>query len=492
MNLHHPPQVQSQDWSEAVRLDDEYSARRTFTRVQSVWAVLIVLIIVIAVALRPLEGFRALIGIVTLLYVSGLVFRLITFTRALANPQVIVVSDEDARRYPLENLPMYSVLVPAFREPEVIGHLVASIRALEYPPDRLDVKLLLEEDDQETILAAAAASRDDPYIEIVLVPRGEPRTKPRACNYGLLLARGELVTIYDAEDRPEPLQLRRAVKALRELPTTVACLQAKLVYYNPDQNMITRWFSTEYAMWFSQLLPGLVRQNVPLPLGGTSNHFRREVLRRIGAWDPWNVTEDADLGIRLHRSGYRTAVLDSITLEEANSDFINWVRQRSRWYKGYMQTWLVHMRHPVRLWRELGPGGFIGFQLFVGGTPLLALLNPVFWISTVVWFAGRPDFMLSLFEGWIYYVGVLCLVFGNFLYIYASMISAREFGSPALVFAAMLSPIYWAMMSVAAIKASVQLLHAPSFWEKTVHGLDVAHTRPEPVSGPAAEPRVAA
>ncbi len=488
MNLH-PPQIPPRRLWEAVRLKDEYSARRTLTRGQAAWAVMLLLTIVLAVALRPLESARALIGIVTLLYVSSLAFRLITFARGLADPDVIAVSDEAARSYPPDQLPVYSVLVPAYEEPEVIGQLVASIRALEYPRDRLDVKLLLEEDDDETILAAAAASRDDSHVEIVLVPRGEPRTKPRACNYGLHLARGEFVTIYDAEDRPEPLQLRRAVKALRELPRTVACLQAKLVYYNPNQNMITRWFSAEYAMWFSQLLPGLVRQNVPLPLGGTSNHFRRDVLHRIGAWDPWNVTEDADLGVRLHRSGYRTAVLESTTLEEANSDFINWVRQRSRWYKGYMQTWLVHMRHPIRLWRELGPAGFFGFQLFVGGTPLLALLNPVFWIFTVVWFAGRPDFMLSLFQGWIYYVGVLSLVFGNFLYIYASMISARRFGSPALVFAAMLSPIYWAMMSVAAIKASVQLLHAPSFWEKTVHGLDVAHRPPEPASGAAAEPQ---
>jgi glycosyltransferase XagB len=225
-------------------------------------------------------------------------------------------------------------------------------------------------------------------------------------------------------------------------------------------------------MWFSQLLPGLVREGTPLPLGGTSNHFRRKTLESVGAWDPYNVTEDADLGIRLHRAGHRTQVLETVTLEEANSDFVNWVKQRSRWYKGYMQTWLVHMRHPRRLWREVGGSGFVGFNLFVGGTPLLALLNPVFWAMTVAWFLFRPDFVVSIFPGWLYYVSLLCLLLGNFAFVYASMVAARAAGSPALVIAALLSPVYWVMMSIAAIKALIQLFHAPSFWEKTSHGLD--------------------
>jgi glycosyltransferase XagB len=256
------------------------------------------------------------------------------------------------------------------------------------------------------------------------------------------------------------------------LPSGKAGISAKLGYHNANQNLITRWFTVEYAMWFSQLLPGLVRQGTPLPLGGTSNHFRREALEAVGAWDPYNVTEDADLGIRLHRAGYRTQVIETVTLEEANSDFVNWVKQRSRWYKGYMQTWLVHMRHPRRLWGDVGGWGFVGFNLFVGGTPLLALLNPVFWVMTVSWFLFHPDFIVSIFPGWLYYVSLLCLLIGNFAFVYASMVAARAAGSPALVLAALLSPMYWVMMSIAAIKAVIQLFHAPSFWEKTAHGLD--------------------
>jgi glycosyltransferase XagB len=361
--------------------------------------------------------------------------------------------------------------VPAYREPSVIAGLIERLSELEYPPDKLDIRLLLEEDDSETIAAARGAS-PRPQFKIVRVPDSQPKTKPKACNYGLSTSRGEFVTIYDAEDRPEPLQLRRAIVAFGRLDDSVACLQARLSYYNANQNMLTRWFTIEYGMWFSNLLPGLVSQRGPLPLGGTSNHFRNDVLRRIGGWDPYNVTEDADLGIRLARRGYKTRVLDSITLEEANSDVINWIKQRSRWYKGYMQTWLVHMRHPRALVRELGLPGFIGFNLFIAGTPLLSLINPIFWAMTALWFLIHPPVILALFPAWLYYLSLAVMVAGNVSLFYSWLVSARVDGSPRLVVAGILVPLYWTLMSLAVTKAAVQLVTAPSFWEKTVHGLD--------------------
>jgi cellulose synthase/poly-beta-1,6-N-acetylglucosamine synthase-like glycosyltransferase len=230
-------------------------------------------------------------------------------------------------------------------------------------------------------------------------------------------------------------------------------------------------------MWFSQLLPGLVQVDAPVPLGGTSNHFRRERLVEVGAWDPFNVTEDADLGIRLHRAGYRTAVMESTTLEEANSDFVNRVKQRSRWYKGYLQTWLVHMRRPRRLWHELGPGAFLRFNLFVGGTPLLALLNPVFWIMCIVWFVGHPGFVLHLFPAPVYYASLACWLGGNFVFTYMCVLTALELDQTDLAIASLFTPLYWVMMSVAGAKALMQLAFAPSYWEKTHHGLD-APVRP--------------
>jgi cellulose synthase/poly-beta-1,6-N-acetylglucosamine synthase-like glycosyltransferase len=456
-------------------LDEDYSAKETLSRTQLGVLRFALFAVLIAAAMNIQATATGLVAAATVLYLGALVFRVHTFVRALTAPPVLAISDEEALALWDRSLPNYTVLVPAYGEPEVIKDLVRELRKLDYPVDRLDIKLLLEEDDIPTIRAAEEVVAGPPF-EIVRVPYSEPRTKPKALNHGLRLARGQpgrgMVTIYDAEDRPEPLQLRRAVAAMRRADPSVACLQAKLAYYNADQNILTRWFTVEYAMWFSQLLPGLVAQHAPLPLGGTSNHFRRAVLEELGGWDAYNVTEDADLGIRLHRMGYRTGVLESTTYEEANSDFVNWIKQRSRWYKGYLQTWLVHMRHPIQLWRELGPAGFIGFNLFVGGTPMLSLLNPIFWGMTLVWFAVHPMWISGLFPAWLYYLSLLCLAVGNFAFVYTTMVAARITGSPRLVLASIMSPAYWVMMSIAAIKAILQLVHAPSFWEKTFHGLD--------------------
>lgn len=450
------------------------SAVSTLDRRQMRIAATVLAMCVTAVVIAPVATLVTFVALSTVLYLAVLAFRIRIFTDSLRDPQSVKIDDGAAASLKERGLPTYTILVPAYREPEVIRDLLEAIARIDYPRDRLEVKLILEEDDEETY-RAAIRSRPGPEVDIIRVPYSEPRTKPKACNYALRLATGRFVTIYDAEDRPDPLQLRRAVAAFRRLGSSVACLQAKLAYHNADQNLITRWFATEYDMWFSQLLPGLVSRRAPLPLGGTSNHFRRAVLERVGGWDPHNVTEDADLGIRLHRMGYRTEMLESTTFEEANSDFVNWVKQRSRWYKGYLQTWFVHMRDPRRLASEIGYGGVIAFSLFVAGTPILALLNPLFWGLTIIWFAGSPELIQSLFPAPIYYAGMLSMVVGNVAVLYMTVIAARLSRRPTLVFASLLVPVYWAMMSVAAIKAVIQLVVAPSFWEKTVHGLDRDH-----------------
>ena len=277
--------------------------------------------------------------------------------------------------------------------------------------------------------------------------------------------------------------------AFARLPADVACLQARLAFFNHQQNIITNWFATEYAMWFRLMLPGLVQQDAPIPLGGTSNHLRVKDLRALGGWDAWNVTEDADLGVRLHRAGLRTLVLDSVTWEEANSDFINWVKQRSRWFKGYLQTWLVHTRHPVGMCRDVGVLGFLRFNLFVGGTPLIALVNPIFWALSAAWVSSRLSIVPLLFPPVIFYPALLCCVLGNFTFVYVNLLAARQTGVAALGPAALLSPVYWAMMSLAAAKAMVQLVVAPSYWEKTTHGLDSSPAdTPTPTDTPTAGP----
>jgi len=323
-----------------------------------------------------------------------------------------------------------------------------------------------------------------PFVEPVIVPVGNPQTKPRACNSGLAVARGEFLVIYDAEDRPDPDQLLKAVAAFRKVGPKVACLQAKLNYFNPRQNVLTRLFTLEYSTWFDLVLPGLHAARAPIPLGGTSNHFRLSILRELGAWDAFNVAEDCDLGIRIYSAGLHTGILDSTTWEEANSRVGNWVRQRSRWIKGYLQSYLVHMRQPVTLSRQVGAAGFIAFQFLVGGTPFALLLNPLFWLLTVGYFLTRWNVIEQVFPWPIYYVGLFNLMVSNFLFAYLSLFGAYERGEDDLVRYGLLAPFYWALMSVAAWKGTLQLITRPHFWEKTVHGLagSTSEMNPEPAA----------
>jgi len=241
--------------------------------------------------------------------------------------------------------------------------ITESLRNIDYPLSKLDIKLILEDDDEETIAAAKNLNLESMF-EIIRVPVSLPKTKPKACNYALNFARGELVTIYDAEDKPERDQLKKAVIAFRKAPKNTAVIQARLNYFNANENWLTRMFTLEYSLWFDFYLPALEALKIPIPLGGTSNHFKLRILKDVNAWDPYNVTEDADLGVRLTQLNYRVGVVNSTTYEEATNRFGNWIRQRSRWIKGYMQTYLVHMRHPVRLYRSLGHVGFWGSSFY--------------------------------------------------------------------------------------------------------------------------------
>jgi cellulose synthase/poly-beta-1,6-N-acetylglucosamine synthase-like glycosyltransferase len=457
------------------RLRPEDSAATPVSRAQWLWMVALLVVAVVGFVLRPVWTGTFLAATVEVVYASVSLFRLFTMSAAIRSNTEYVVTEADMQSVPPTSLPEYTVLVPLYKEADVLPMLTKALQQLRYPKDRLDVKLLLEEDDRDT-LEVALNARLPSYMEIVVVPHSEPQTKPKACNYGLAKARGEYVVIFDAEDVPEPDQLLKAVTIFREEQNeNLACIQAKLSYYNENQNVLTRWFTAEYSNWFELLLPSLFRLDMPIPLGGTSNHFRTDVLRALGAWDPFNVTEDADLGIRLHKSGYRTGVMNSTTFEEANSDFVNWVRQRSRWVKGYIQTWFVHMRHPVRLFQELGNVGFWGFQSTIGGTPLQFLLNPILWGLTVAWYVFGSSYLQHVFSGWIYYLGNVSLFFGNVAFIYANLMGVVKAQRWSLAKWCLLTPVYWVFMSIAAYKALYQFFLRPSYWEKTIHGMASEH-----------------
>lgn len=446
------------------------SASTTITRSQVHVAVIALILFIGLVLWHPSTALAVASSFLVAAYAILVGHRLWIINAGTQSTNELQFTDAQVHDLVERSLPSYTILVPARDEASVLPILTKALQRLDYPKDRLDVKLLLEEDDIATIAAARGAHLPS-FIEIVVVPVAEPRTKPKACNFGLQRARGTFITIYDAEDLPEPSQLKKALLAFMQGSETLGCVQAKLSYFNANQNLLTRWFTAEYAAWFDLLLPALYAAKMPIPLGGTSNHFRTEVLRDLGGWDPYNVTEDADLGIRLHKAGYRTRVMSSTTYEEANSDFVNWVRQRSRWIKGYLQTWLVHMRHPLTLRRQLGRRGFWGFQLAVLGTPLMFLLNPVYWFVTSLWFMTHWGLIPQLFPPGIYYLGMLNLLAGNFAFTYLNAVGVAKRGDWNLVPYALLTPIYWAMMSLASWKALLQLITKPFHWEKTQHGL---------------------
>jgi cellulose synthase/poly-beta-1,6-N-acetylglucosamine synthase-like glycosyltransferase len=376
----------------------------------------------------------------------------------------IKVTDEEADALRDEDLPVYTVLVPMYKEPDVLPILANALRKLDYPKSKLDVKLVLEADDVDTIDAAKRLGLEA-IFEIIRVPPSQPKTKPKACNYALRFARGQLLTIYDAEDKPEPSQLRKVVAAFAKASPETACIQARLNYYNADENWLTRMFALEYTLWFDFYLPALEWLRIPIPLGGTSNHFKLDVLRDIDAWDPYNVTEDADLGVRLTQRGYRVGVVNSTTYEEANVSIPNWIRQRSRWLKGYMQTWLVHMRKPVHLYRSTGMRGFWGFQFFVGGTFFVALMSPLLWLAI---FTGA---MTSVFPPALLYLSMFNLLVGNGFFIYMTLVAGFKRDYMKLAPYALTVPLYWMLQSVAAYKGLWQLIRNPFYWEKTTHGI---------------------
>ena len=448
----------------------ELSARRTLSSRQREWLIAAAAALLAGTVLAPHVVVLALVGICTLGYAGSMVVRLWLFLISLGGSEMVRSSHAEALAAPDEILASYTVMVPAFREPEVMPSLVTNLRRLDYPAERLQILLLIETDDAATIASARAAIGPAHDVRILLVPPGGPRTKPKALNYGLTHATGTYLTIFDAEDRPDPLQLRKAAIAFSTLPPSVVCLQARLGFFNGGQNLITRWFQVEYSMWFRQMLPGLSKLGAPIPLGGTSNHFRTDILFELGAWDAHNVTEDADLGARLSRAGYRSVVLDSVTLEEANSDFVNWAKQRSRWYKGYLQTFLVHIRDIRNTRRLLGTRQLLLFAFFVGGTPGMAVINPIFWALTIIWFVVKPAWLMAMYPAPLYYTGLLTWLAGNFLFTFICMLESLEVDDSLFV-AAFLTPVYWVMMSAAAYKALVQVIFAPTYWEKTRHGL---------------------
>jgi cellulose synthase/poly-beta-1,6-N-acetylglucosamine synthase-like glycosyltransferase len=449
----------------------ELSAKTPIVPVQKVALVVGSLLLILLMVWKPWATAKAFVLLSTLFYLVFTVYKFLLVRFSITDRSEINITADEAASLSDVDLPIYSILVPMYHEPESVQRVVEGLKNLDYPADKKDIQLLLEEDDAATRNAAAQVALP-PGFRITVIPPSFPRTKPKACNIGLEEAKGTYLVIYDAEDRPEPDQLRKAVAAFRRVEPDVICLQCRLNFYNPYQNLLTRWFAAEYSAWFDLSLPGLCALGAVIPLGGTSNHFITSKLKELMGWDAYNVTEDCDLGVRIYRQGYKSRMLNTTTWEEACSSLWFWIRQRTRWLKGYIQTYLVHMRRPFRLVRDLGVANFIHFQILIGGIVFSFLINPLYWVLTLMWFLFRSEALTSLFPWTVFVMGAICLFAGNFGFVYIGAIACYRRHYYDLVKYALLSPVYWMMMSYSGWRAFIQFFLNPFYWEKTKHGLD--------------------
>jgi len=458
------------------RVRPDLSASVPITPLQKRVVIVCAAITIALSILAPLGVAKGFVLLATVFYLLFTAYKLLLLRCSVSSRSEIHVTTEQAAALPDDELPVYSILVPMYREPESLPGLVEALVALDYPAERKDVQLLLEEDDLDTRRVADSLELPTGF-RVTVIPQSFPRTKPKACNVGLARATGDYLVVYDAEDRPEPDQLRKAVIAFRRVGSETICLQSRLNFYNPRQNLLTRWFTAEYSSWFDLSLPGLAALDGVIPLGGTSNHFVTEKLRELLGWDAFNVTEDCDLGVRICRYGYRSRMLNTTTWEEACGSLPFWIRQRTRWLKGYIQTYLVHMRSPRQLVRELGLSRFLHFQMLVGGIVFSFLINPLFWFMALAWFVFRHQLFTDLFPVPVFAMGALCLFAGNFAFVYMGAAGCYKRGYFDLLRYVLISPATWLMMSYSGWRAFIQFFSNPFHWEKTQHGMAKVSTQ---------------
>jgi cellulose synthase/poly-beta-1,6-N-acetylglucosamine synthase-like glycosyltransferase len=440
----------------------DFSARIVFTGRQGFLAGLGLAVLGFSIVLAPMIATLAIHIFLTGAYFVALIFRgiAIHYGPWLTRPRRLRRADI---------LPVYTVLVALYQERDMVAQLIDRLDRLNWPRSKLDIKLICEMRDTETI-EALAAMKLRPEYEIVSVPDLLPHTKPKALNYGLVAARGEYLVIYDAEDRPNADQLLEAYQHFQTAPDNVACLQAPIAVSNIGEGWLPALFALEYAGLFRRILPLLGALHLPMPLGGTSNHFCTDILRAVGGWDPFNVTEDADLGHRLHRLGYRSEMIARPTFEDAPTEIGVWLGQRGRWFKGWMQTWLVLMRQPRRLMAEFGVAGSVAFHVIITGMLVSALSHPLIigFMAVSAWHLVHSVYTTPMEQALFVVDGIN--TFGSYVLFITlgrramTRDERNRFGAKWCWV-----PVYWLMMSYAAWRAAIELHTNPFFWKKTPH-----------------------
>lgn len=446
------------------------SAKTVFSRGQIAGFVLLALGVGAALLLWPIRTAGVLIAVLSLIFLASTGFRYLVAVRGARFDLVERISDAAVAELRERELPRYTVLVPLHQDAHVVDRLISRLTRLDYPPEKLEVLFLVEEEDHETHEAIRAA-RPPANFRLISIPPGEPQTKPRALNVGLFFATGEHLVIFDAQDSPDRDQLKKAVIAFRRGDARLICVQASQTKFNAAENGLTRMATLESAAWFDYVLAGLDALDLPIPLGGTSNHFRTAALIDVGGWDPHNMTEDADLGIRAKALGYHVGLVNSATEDEAVTSASVFVRQRSRWLKGYMQTALLHARQPRQLIGKIGLRRFASFALLVGGTPLSLLTVIPLWIAAAAIFLTPTVELATLFPVGLLWASFISFVAGNCALVYLAMMGPYKRGQFDLIVSSVWYPLYLMLLSIAAYRALAQLLTRPHYWERTQSGL---------------------
>jgi len=415
-------------------------------------------------------------GLVALLYFILMLFKLWIVYNAFSY-KLVDFTKEEIDAIDDEKLPIYTVLVPLRDEAEVIDQIIESMSSLDYPKDKINMVVPLEGYDRATIDAIKRAEYP-PHFKAYILPYVEPQTKPKTMNVIFGQAKGEFLVIYDAEIMPDADQMKKAYLAFKKYPD-IACFQTRLEHYNTDQNILTKLFNMEFSFYYDYFLPGLQKLGFPIPLSGHSTHFRLKALQDIGAWDSYNVAEDCDVGIRLYRHGYRTGIINSMSREEAAGDLWGWIKQRTRWMKGFIQTSIVHLRYPLRFKNEVGGWkNFFAFLLTVPGTVLVNFLNLITWVILATWIITKAP----LIQGWypqpILYMSVAAFIIGGFIFTYLNLIGSYGRGKFYLVKYGLLTPVYWLLLAFATMRAVVQTITNPYTWEKTKHGTHLSEKTP--------------
>ncbi len=465
------------------RVPRDESCRRWAAPAAIRLALLVVTILLTAAILAPITTFTIMTGLTVLIMTLSTGVK----TAAAIVGRAALPDGPAPEPASLARLPVITLLIPLYREKAIADHLLARLEAIDYPRELLDVCLVMEASDHTT-RAAVGRARLLTWMRLITVPDGSIKTKPRALNYALDFAHGSIIGVYDAEDAPAADQLRRVAAHFAQADPAVVCLQGMLDYYNARSNWLTRCFTIEYAAWFRVILPGYARMGLVVPLGGTTLFFRRAALEKLGGWDAHNVTEDADLGIRLARHGYRTEFVNTVTEEEANGRFWPWVKQRSRWLKGYAITYGVHMRNPVRLWRDLGAWRFFGLQILFAGTLAQFLLSPLLWTFWVIPF-GITHPIQALLPVWAFWAFAGLFVATEIASLAIAWVALGRAGKRRLWPWAISLQLYFPLATIAAYKGLLELTWKPFYWDKTAHGvlLPKATLPPQPSARPVSD-----